>query len=264
MVMVQTWEWYRSSRFTLSKKAKMARFPVYIGFCLHGTQKQNHSFGLKNSCLLLSFLIRWWNIMTLLEEKPCHAFVLSFNGMHGASQPTPPETSTGWLKTQLLKSNKQTWYQWATHTHTHTHTHIHIVDLFEPSCGLSHVFLLLNVCVSLFISASLWQMAWARAEKTEGITVWKEVDRTSAQLQSTTMMRCIYFQCWDLVPHNMGLKGSRFQIVILLDFNKCYMVIFIKIDFFPLSLFVQFFFFFFLSSIKNMSPGKKMFLHFLF
>lgn len=43
----------------------------------------------------------------------------------------------------------------------------------------------------------------------------------------------IYFQHWDLAPHNMGLNGSRLQIVILLDFNKCYMVIFIKIDFFP-------------------------------
>lgn len=32
----------------------------------------------------------------------------------------------------------------------------------------------------------------------------------------------------------MGLKGSRLKIVILLDFNKCYMVIFIKIDFLPL------------------------------
>lgn len=91
-------------------------------------------------------------------------------------------------------------------------------------------------------------MAYARAEETEGrqeqgkIAVRKEVDRTSAQLQSTTMMRCIYFQHWDLVPHNMGLKGSRFQIVILLDFNKCYMVIFIKIDFFALKSFCAVFF----------------------
>lgn len=61
------------------------------------------------------------------------------------------------------------------------------------------------------------------------MSVRRNVDRTSAEM----MIKCIYFQHWDLAPHKMGPKGRRLQIVILLDFNKCYMVIFIKIDICP-------------------------------
>lgn len=99
----------------------------------------------------------------------------------------------------------------------------------NPPVASDHVSLL---CASLFVSASLW-----RADRVG--RVGRRTLLSCLQLQSMMMMmKCIYFQHWDLAPHNTGLNGSRWQIVILLDFNKCYMVIFIKIDFLPLNLLV--------------------------
>lgn len=119
----------------------------------------------------------------------------------------------------------------------HTHTHIHTLGtLILILLWLQIMFSCCWMCVSPFISASLWQIDRVKAEETKKKENNDKEGRwlRRLQLQSTTMMRCIYFQHWDLAPHNTGLKGSRLKIVILLDFNKCYMVIFIKIDFLPL------------------------------
>lgn len=104
-----------------------------------------------------------------------------------------------------------------------------------------HLFLLLNVCVPVYIcftvTISLSECWWdcrKRRRTTLKHNNKKGKLKGCLQLRSTTMMRCIYFQPWDLAPHNMGPKGSRIKTVILLDFNKCSTVIFIKIDFLPL------------------------------
>lgn len=92
-----------------------------------------------------------------------------------------------------------------------------------------------TTCASLLLSASLWWLTWVRNEvnvcrKTKGKPPQKNA---FLQLHYTMMRWCIYFQHWDLANQNLNPKGSGSKIVILLDFNKCYMDIFNKIDFLP-------------------------------
>lgn len=104
----------------------------------------------------------------------------------------------------------------------------HIFFSFWPSRGFNIVFLL---CVSLLHCDK--KLEWASDCRTGRQTTRNNLGRNLMGCPHLFLCNNNEMYLFSTLGPGTLYQRSRFKIVILLDFNKCYIVIFIKIDFCP-------------------------------
>lgn len=135
-----------------SKRTKW--FPSIQSFWYHG-----RNCTLSNIVVTFNFMTKWY---TTWGKPSCSCFI--YEGNHGTCQLTYWDSTRYisclvkdcFLKTQTLVF-KMFWYLWSTNRFELILTFLWLQSCF-PAVE----------CVSMFISAPLWQMIWVRAEEAAG------------------------------------------------------------------------------------------------